>query len=168
MNDRDFVFWLHGYFELAIRIPDLGPGDGGRIQLVRRHIELARSTRTTIDEFSLVVEHVSGLLANYYYLTDTQRETAASSVAEVVAEQFTNVTWSPNPPGGWSTDSDYSKAGLNSTGVYQSGDSIHNTPWQSGVTCSLDHRHDWGPPHDTSHPIHNTVLCSTAGIKVGF
>ena len=135
MNDRDFIFWLHGWFELAgagtqDRYPDISQN---QVQMIFEHITLARIKRKEPDEFSLMVEYIAGVLELFLHIDDSRRISEVKKLVARVQGLFDKVT-----PTIGTLDHTHDEMVLRQRyqGAIQVGGNYDQSTW--GVTCSLD------------------------------
>ncbi len=100
MNDRDFIYWLQGFFELANCFELNSDLTNSQIKMIYDHIELTRSKRTDLNDFSLIVEWISGKLENHDGLSVNLRKAAVRSIILKVSGVLNKMT----PPMGSGTN----------------------------------------------------------------
>lgn len=89
MTERDFCYWLQGYFELTL--PDAINLTGPRIDCIRRHIDLVRVTEP--GKPSALCAWIDGALAG-------GGSTAEAAVRERLAQHFKHVIDPQHPEPG--------------------------------------------------------------------
>lgn len=89
MNDRDFIYWLHGYFEITQFIPS--NLYDYQVIIILEHINLVRKTRTNITDLSLPIEWIAGKLSNYSLLSNEAQMTVYKEIKDKLLNSMTKV-----------------------------------------------------------------------------
>lgn len=109
MNDRDFIYWLQGYFEITLQgpamLPDPEKGFGsikypplGYQQWcsIRHHARLAISERQSFTHLSSIVDQISGMVEVWEYYEPDRLDEVANKIVKILSEVLTKVTPGPN------------------------------------------------------------------------
>jgi hypothetical protein len=66
MTDRDFIYWLHGYFEISGNFIL----SNEQIYMIKKHINLVQKERKEFSDHSAVIEWINEKINNWYNLVD--------------------------------------------------------------------------------------------------
>jgi len=72
MTDRDFIYWLHGYFEISENLTL----SNEQIYMIKKHISLVQKERKNFSDHSTVIEWINEKIHNWDNLANNDLKLA--------------------------------------------------------------------------------------------
>lgn len=91
MRDRDFIYWLNGYFELSCQ----DSINGKQATVILDHISLVHETRLHIGKCAATIDYICGVLQMWQHISHTPAD--ANYVEKLILEALSKVLTKETP-----------------------------------------------------------------------